>query len=67
VRFADAFEYAKRGETLAGKIVLTIGCNMKTDPEFKHMTEPEKIEAALTHNRDIKTHIGIITHTPLSI
>lgn len=33
-RFGEAFQRAQIDETLAGKIVLTIGCNMKTDTEL---------------------------------
>jgi hypothetical protein len=33
-RFKDAFREANLKETLAGKIVLTIGCDMKTDKEI---------------------------------
>ena len=39
-RFGDAFRKAQLDETLAGRIVLTIGCNMKTDAEiFGHLPE----------------------------
>lgn len=33
-RFAEAFQHAQLNETLAGRIVLTIGCNMKSDTEI---------------------------------
>ena len=33
-RFGAAFESAQFDETLAGKIVLTIGCNMKSDADL---------------------------------
>lgn len=33
-RFSEAFQRAQLFETLAGKIVLTIGCNMKSDSEI---------------------------------
>ncbi len=33
-RFSEAFQKAQLEETLAGKIVLTIGCNMKTDKDI---------------------------------
>jgi hypothetical protein len=37
-RFVDAFRGANLRETLAGNIVLSIGCNMKTDDEiFGHL------------------------------
>jgi hypothetical protein len=42
-RFAKAFQDAQLYETLAGKIVLTIGCNMKTDFIFGQMPEDEKV------------------------
>ncbi len=41
-RFSEAFTRAQLKETLAGKIVLTIGCNMKTDQEiFTGMSRQE--------------------------
>ena len=41
-RFKDEFVKAGMRETLDGKIVLTIGCNMKTDDElFSHMSDSE--------------------------
>jgi hypothetical protein len=41
-RFSEAFQKAQLELTLAGKIVLTIGCNMKSDTEvFGHLTETE--------------------------
>jgi hypothetical protein len=33
-KFTEAYRAAAVAETLAGKIVLSIGCNMRTDPEF---------------------------------
>lgn len=33
-RFSEAFQKAQLDETLAGNIVLTIGCNMKADNEI---------------------------------
>jgi hypothetical protein len=42
-RFGDAFAKANLDETLAGRIVLTIGCSMKSDAElFAHYSEVEK-------------------------
>ena len=39
-RFGEAFRLAEFQETLAGKIVLTIGCNMKCDDDlFGHLNE----------------------------
>jgi nucleoside 2-deoxyribosyltransferase len=44
-RFGDAFRRANYEETLAGKIVLTIGCDMKSDDAlFDHLSEEEKAE-----------------------
>lgn len=41
-RFSQAFRDANLTETLAGKIVLTIGCDMRTDDDiFGHMAEDE--------------------------
>ena len=41
-RFQDAFTKAQLEKTLAGKIVLTIGCNMKSDIEiFGHLSKEE--------------------------
>ncbi len=41
-RFKDAFTKAQLDETLAGNIVLTIGCNMKSDTEiFGHLGQDE--------------------------
>lgn len=42
-RFSEAFQKANFDETLAGNIVLTIGCDMRSDGElFAHMTEDER-------------------------
>ena len=49
-RFGEAFQRANLEETLAGKIVLSIGCNMKSDDEiFGHLPEEilQKIKAQL--------------------
>lgn len=41
-KFKEAFTKAQFEETLKGKIVLTIGCNMKSDQEiFGHMSPQE--------------------------
>jgi hypothetical protein len=32
--FSEAFQKAQKDETLRGNIVLTIGCNMKSDTEL---------------------------------
>jgi hypothetical protein len=42
-RFKDAFAEAGQRETLAGQIVLSIGCNMRTDTEiFGHSSADEQ-------------------------
>lgn len=42
-RFKDAFTKAQLDETLAGKIVLTIGCNMRSDSDlFAALSEEEQ-------------------------
>ncbi len=44
-RFSEEFQKAQLSETLAGKIVLTIGCNMRADDEvFGIMSEQERSE-----------------------
>lgn len=44
-RFGDTFRKAQLKETLAGKIVLSIGCDMRSDDEvFGHLAEEEKAE-----------------------
>lgn len=41
-RFSEAFQEANLKETLAGRIVLTIGCDMKSDNElFEDLSETE--------------------------
>jgi len=47
VKFTDAFRKANLELTLAGVIVLTIGCNMKTDKEFDSFI-PEHLESIKT-------------------
>lgn len=42
-RFSEAFQKANFDETLAGRIVLTIGCDMKGDSElFGNMTPEQR-------------------------
>jgi len=41
-KFSEAFRKANLDETLAGNIVLSIGCNMRTDPEFIVYVEQAK-------------------------
>jgi hypothetical protein len=44
-KFGDAFKKAQLDETLSGKIVLTIGCNMRSDNDiFGHLLESELVE-----------------------
>lgn len=44
-RFSEAYQKANLEETLAGRIVLTIGCDMRTDKElFEGKTQEELIE-----------------------
>lgn len=57
-RFGEAFQAANLKETLAGKIVLSIGCNMKSDSEiFGHLPQAEldeiKIRLDELHKRKI--------------
>jgi hypothetical protein len=58
-RYPDAFREANLRETLAGRIVVTIGCNMRTDPEFADLAagELERIKAGLDdlHKHKIRT------------
>ena len=41
-RFGEAFREANRVETLAGRIVLTIGCNLRSDRELVALSETER-------------------------
>ena len=44
-RFSEAYQRANLNETLAGKIVLTIGCDMRSDEDlFAAKSEGEKDE-----------------------
>ena len=44
-RFSEAYQQANLEETLAGRIVLTIGCDMRSDADiFKQMSQEELIE-----------------------
>lgn len=57
-RFGDAFQKAQLYETLGGNIVLSIGCNMKSDIElFGHLSESElqsiKTQLDVLHKRKI--------------
>ncbi len=46
-RFPQAFQEANLRETLAGRIVLSIGCNMRDDEVFAGMPEDELREIKL--------------------
>lgn len=43
-RFSEAYQKANLEETLAGRIVLTIGCDMKSDNEIFADKSPEELE-----------------------
>jgi hypothetical protein len=43
-RFSEAFQKANLNETLSGNIVLTIGCDMKSDNELFEGMSPESLE-----------------------
>ena len=51
-RFSEAFRKANFDETLAGKIVLTIGCDFKSD-EALGLTEDDKARLDELHLRKI--------------
>jgi len=42
-RFSDAYQQANLNETLAGRIVLTIGCDMKSDNDLFADKSPEEL------------------------
>lgn len=44
-RFGSAFQEANLRETLAGKIVLSIGCNLRSDAELFADQTPDNLEA----------------------
>lgn len=54
-KFIDAFQKAEFDETLAGRIVLTIGCDAKSDSELFHGAEGERVKERLDelHKRKI--------------
>jgi hypothetical protein len=67
VKFVDAFQKAQLEETLKGNIVLTIGCNMKTDKEtFGGMSEEmlritkEKLDELHKRKIDISDRVHIL-------
>lgn len=47
-RFGEAFRAANLAETLAGKIVLSIGCDMRSDGEIFADKTPEELEQIKT-------------------
>lgn len=74
-RFYEAFEKANFDLTLAGKIVLTIGCNTKSD-EGLGITEEQKVMLDELHKRkidladrvlvlDIRGYIGASTRSEI--
>lgn len=55
-RFMEAFQAANLSETLAGRIVLSIGCTTKIDADLQRMdqlTAEKKIELDELHKRKI--------------
>lgn len=55
-RFMDAWQAANLSETLAGRIVLMIGCNTKSDADAQRMgelTAEKKIELDVLHKEKI--------------
>jgi cell division protein FtsB len=55
-RFMEAWQAANLSETLAGKIVLSIGCNTKSDADLQRMgelTDEKKAELDELHKRKI--------------
>ncbi len=52
-RFMDAFQAANLRETLAGKIVLTVGCDTKSDAML-HLSEDVKAMLDELHKEKIK-------------
>lgn len=51
-RFSEAFRVANLNETLAGRIVLTIGCDFKSDDALG-LTEADKVRLDELHLRKI--------------
>ncbi len=51
-RFSEAFQKANFDETLAGRIVLTIGCDMRSD-EALHLTDQDKQRLDELHKRKV--------------
>ena len=52
-RFSEAFQQANFRETLDGRIVLSIGCDTKSD-EGLHLTAADKIRLDVLHLRKIE-------------
>jgi len=60
-RFGEAFQTANLKETLDGKIVLSIGCNMKSDAEiFGHLPQSELDEIKLRLDELHKRKIDLV-------
>ncbi len=55
-RFMEAWQKANLDETLAGRIVLAVGCNTKSDADLQRMGElsdEKKVELDALHKRKI--------------
>jgi hypothetical protein len=55
-RFSEAFREANFRETIAGKIVLSIGCNLKSDADLiaaGRLSESDKVKLDELHKRKI--------------
>lgn len=75
-RFTEAFQSANYYETLAGKIVLTVGCDLKSDAELRlsgdlkerldylHMQKIELADEILVLN--LKGYVGYSTHREIA-
>jgi hypothetical protein len=59
-KFKDAFTEAQLSETMAGRIVLTIGCNMKSDQEIFGHLEPKEL-------RLIKARLDVLHFAKIDI
>ena len=79
-RFSEAFHEANLRETLAGKIVLSIGCDFKSDLDLKlagKLTEADKIRLDALHFHkialadevlilNVNGYVGESTHNELA-
>lgn len=57
-RFIDAFQEANLKETLAGNIVLSVGCNTKSDAGLFKGTECEEIKRKLDNLHKQKIYLA---------